>query len=54
MLSGEKGLSDFKFGTFIGHFQREGTASIAVKGLKKPTETMLTAWWCVVGGGGEG
>ena len=26
-------LNDFKFGTFVDHFQSEGTASKAVKGL---------------------
>ena len=27
----EKSLSDFKFGTFIGHFQSDGTSSMAVQ-----------------------
>ena len=30
----EKGLNDFKSGTFIASFQRDGVASMAVKGLK--------------------
>ena len=30
---GEKGFSDLKFRTFIGHFQSVGAASTAVKGL---------------------
>ena len=30
---GKKGLSDFTFGTFIGRFQSDGAASMAVKGL---------------------
>ena len=30
---GEKSLNDFKFGTFIGHFPRDGVANMAVKGL---------------------
>ena len=30
---GNKGLSDFKFGTFICRFQSDGAASMAVKGL---------------------
>ena len=33
MQSGEKDLNDFKLGTFIGRFQRDGAASMAVKGL---------------------
>ena len=32
---GAKSLSDFKFGTFISHFPRDGVASTAVKRLKK-------------------
>ena len=28
-------LYDFKFGTFIGSFQSDGAASMAVKGLKQ-------------------
>ena len=32
--SGEKGLNDFRFGTFVGRFQSDGTANMAVKGLK--------------------
>ena len=35
---GVKGLNDFKFSTFIGHFQSDGAASIAVKGLKNGRE----------------
>ena len=31
---GGTGLSDFKFGTFIGGFPSDGAASMAVKGLK--------------------
>ena len=31
---GGTGLSDFKFGTFIGGFPSDGVASMAVKGLK--------------------
>ena len=30
---GGKGLNDFKFGTFIGRFQSDCKASMAVKGL---------------------
>ena len=30
-----KGLNDFKFGTSIGHFPSDSTASTAVKGLNK-------------------
>ena len=30
-----KGLNDFKFGTFIGRFQSDGAASMAVKWLKE-------------------
>ena len=32
-VKGKKGLNDFKFGPFIGHFQSDDTASMAVKGL---------------------
>ena len=39
----EKSLNDFKFGTSIGHFPSDSTASTAVKGLNKG-----------VGGGGGG
>ena len=35
---GGKGLNDFKFSTFIGRFQSNGAASIAVKGLKNGRE----------------
>ena len=46
-----KGHDDFKFGTFGGHFQSEGTASMGVKGLKVKcsvdyifnSDSMLTA-----------
>ena len=31
---GGKGLNDFRFGTFIGSFQSDGVASMAMKGLK--------------------
>ena len=30
---GGKSLNDFKFGSFIGRFQSDGAASMAVKGL---------------------
>ena len=30
----KKGLNDFKFGTFVRHFQSDGVASRAVKGLR--------------------
>ena len=33
-VKGEKGLSDFKFGTFVAYFQIDGAVSMAVKGLK--------------------
>ena len=33
MRRGGKGLSNFKFGPFIGRFQIDGAASMAVKGL---------------------
>ena len=31
---GKKGLNDFKFGIFIGRFESDGAASMAVKGLR--------------------
>ena len=31
----ESRLYDFKFGTFIGRFQSDGAARMAVEGLKK-------------------
>ena len=34
MRTGEKGLNDLKFGTFIGCFQSDGAASMGVKGLR--------------------
>ena len=33
MRRGEKGLNDFKFGTFMGRFRNDGAASMAVRGL---------------------
>ena len=33
-VKGNKVIDDFKFGTFIGHFQSVSVASKAVKGLK--------------------
>ena len=33
MQRGEKSLNDFKFGTSVGRFPSDGTASTAVKGL---------------------
>ena len=33
-----KGLNGFKFGTFVGRFQNDEVASIAVKGLTSHTE----------------
>ena len=30
---GGRGVTDFKFGTFIGRFQSDGASSMAVKGL---------------------
>ena len=30
---GKKGLNDFRFGTFIGHFPSDSVASMAEKGL---------------------
>ena len=31
----KKGLYDFRFSAFIGHFQSDGTESMAVKGLRQ-------------------
>ena len=33
MRRGQKSLNGFIFGTFVGHFPSQGTASMAVKGL---------------------
>ena len=33
MRRGKKGLNDFRFGIFIGRFESDGAASMAVKGL---------------------
>ena len=39
----KKGLNDFKFGTFIGRFQSNGAASMAVKGLIFSFKSFVTA-----------
>ena len=46
---GVRSLSDFRFGTFIGRFQSDGAASMAVKGLTGEWEhvslgSRRTAW----------
>ena len=38
----EKGLNDFKFGTFGGRFPSDGAASMAVKGLHFPSLVFFT------------
>ena len=38
MRRGQKGLNDFKLSTFIGRFESDGAASIAVKGLRNGRE----------------
>ena len=37
----KKVLNDFKFGTFMGHFQSDCAISMAVKGLKMVTVGVL-------------
>ena len=32
---GEKSLNDFRFHTFVGRFQSDGAATMAVKGLRQ-------------------
>ena len=34
MRRGQRSLTGFQFGTFIGRFQSDGAASVAVNGLK--------------------
>ena len=38
----EKGLYDFRFGAFTGHFQSDGAESMAVKGLRQHFKTNNT------------